>query len=113
MSLFDNDWSEEQAQGLFDSLKLVGGIPNWKPEHLQKLRDWCSAHEHDPAVIDWQFEFVGYELCNSYAEVGRALKRARTVDEARKAVEPYVKAIAEDREWFVSLKSRYETQRTR
>ena len=113
MTIFDNDWTEEQAQGLFDSLKLVGGVPNWKPEYLQKLREWCSTHELEPSAIEGQLEFVGYELCNSYEEVGIALKQARTIEEAIKAVEPYVKAIEEDRDWFLSLKSRYETQRTR
>jgi hypothetical protein len=113
MTLFDNGWTEKQAQALFDSLKLVGGMPNWKPEHLQKLRDWCSKHEQDPATIEGQLEFVGYELCNSYEGIGRALKQARTVEEARKAVESYVNTLEEDRDWFLSLKSRYETQRER
>jgi hypothetical protein len=113
MPVFDNDWTKQQAQGLFDSLELVGGLPNWKSEHLQKLRDWCSAREEDPATIEGQLEFVGYELCNSYEGIGRALKQARTVEEARKAVEPYVNAIEEDRDWFLSLKSRFESQRER
>lgn len=43
MSLLDEGWTEVQAIGVLDMLKLKGGIPNWKPEHLQKLHDWCSA----------------------------------------------------------------------
>ena len=34
-----------------------------------------------------------------------ALKLAQTREEASKAVEPYVKALREDREWFRGLKS--------
>jgi hypothetical protein len=113
MTVYDNDWTEEQAQAVFEALKLVGGIPNWKPEQLQKLRAWCLAREKDPATIDGQLEFVGYELCNSYEGIGRALKQARTLEEARKAVQSYVSAIEEDRDWFLSLKSRFESQRER
>ena len=40
-------WSEAQAQGLLDSLKLDGGTPNWKQEWLERLHDWCSTHERD------------------------------------------------------------------
>jgi hypothetical protein len=47
MTLFDNGWTEDQAKGLIDSLKLTGGVPDWKPEHLQKLHDWCKAQEKD------------------------------------------------------------------
>ena len=47
MTILDNGWTEEQARGLLDSLMLNGSIPNWKPEHLQRLHDWCSAHEKD------------------------------------------------------------------
>lgn len=104
MTLFDNGWTEEQAQGLLDSLKLTGAIPDWKTEQLQKLYDWCSTHEKDHKSIDGQLEFIAHELCNTYEEVGMALKQAKTVEEARRAVEPYVKAIREDREWFRTLK---------
>ena len=45
MPLPDNGWTEEQGQGLFESLNLDGGTPNWKREHLQRLRTWCSAAE--------------------------------------------------------------------
>jgi hypothetical protein len=93
MALLDKGWTEEQAQALLDSLNLVGGIPNWKPEHLQKLRDWCSAHEMDYTAIEGQLEFIAFELCNSYESIGAALKLAKTLEGAKEAVEPYVKAL--------------------
>jgi hypothetical protein len=100
MPILDNGWSEEQAKGLLDSLKLTGSVPDWKPEHLQKLYDWCSAHKKDHKTIDGQLEFIAYEFCNAYEGIGMALKQAKTVEEARKAVEPYMKLLREDREWF-------------
>jgi hypothetical protein len=51
-------WTEQQAQGLLDSLNLDGGAPKWKLEHLRRLRDWCSAHGKDSATIDGQLEFT-------------------------------------------------------
>jgi len=90
MTLLDIGWTEEQAKGLLNGLKLKGGIPNWKPEHLQKLHDWCSAHEKDHTTIEGQLDFVAYELCNSNQGIGLFLKQAKTVEEARMAVEPYV-----------------------
>jgi hypothetical protein len=93
MTLLDQDWTEVQAQGLLDALHLVGGTPNWKPEHLRKLRDWCSANGKDPATVDGQLEFVAYELCNSFQAVGRVLKQAKTVEEAREIVRPYVRRL--------------------
>jgi len=56
MTFLDNGWTEEQAQGLLDKLKLTGGTPNWKPEHIQKLRDWCRALDKDDTAIDSQLE---------------------------------------------------------
>lgn len=100
MTLLDNGWTEEQAQGLLDSLLLVGGPPNWKPEHLQRIRDWCAAHKKDHTSMEGQLEFIAYDLCNSYEAVGLALKQAKTVGEAREAVEPYARLLREDREWF-------------
>ena len=96
MTLLDNGWTEEQAQGLLDSLNLEGGTPKWKWEHLQKLRDWCSANEKDSATVEGQLEFIAYELCNSYEGIGMALKQAKTVREAREAVEPYMKQLKGD-----------------
>jgi Phage tail lysozyme len=93
MTLLDQDWTEVQAQGLLDALHLVGGTPNWKPEHLRRLRDWCSANGKDPATVDGQLEFVAYELCNSFQAVGRVLKQAKTIEEAREIVRPYVRRL--------------------
>jgi Phage tail lysozyme len=93
MPLLDFGWSEEQAKGLFDSLRLTGSVPDWKHERLQKLYEWCSAHEKDHKTIDAQLEFVAYELCNVYEGTGMALKRAKTVDEASQAVQPYIKRL--------------------
>jgi hypothetical protein len=47
----------EQAKGLLDSLNLTSDEPNWKPELLQKLHEWCSAHEKDYKT-DGQLEFI-------------------------------------------------------
>jgi hypothetical protein len=94
MTLFDQDWTEEQAQGLLDGLKLDGGTPKWKLEHLSRLRDWCSAHGMDAATIDGQLEFIAHELCNGFQALGKALKRAKTVEEAREVVEPYVRRLS-------------------
>ena len=91
MTLLDNGWTEEQAKGLL-SLKLVRAIPNWKPD-LQGLYDWCSAHQRDHKTIDGQLEFIAYELCNSYEDIGMARKGAKTVAEASAAVEPYVRRL--------------------
>jgi hypothetical protein len=93
MTLLDQDWTEEQARALLDSLTLDGGTPKWKLEHLKRPRDWCSAHGFDAATIDGQLEFVAYELCNGFRAVGLALKRAKTVEEAREVVEPYIRRL--------------------
>jgi hypothetical protein len=91
ISLFpDNGWTEEQARGLFERLNLDGGTPNWKREHLQRLRSWCWAHGKDPTTVDGQLEFVADDLCNTYEGVGMALRRATTVREAKGAVAPYM-----------------------
>ena len=94
MPLPDNGWTEEQAQGLFESLNLDGGTPKWKWEHLQRLRSWCSAHGKDPATIDGQLEFVAADICDTYEGIGLALKRATTVSEARAAVAPYMNRVS-------------------
>ena len=93
MTFLDNGWTEEQAQGLLDKLKLTGGTPNWKPEHIQRLRDWCRALDKDDTAIDSQLEFVACELLNNYQDVGLALRKAKTVEEAREAVDPYVRQL--------------------
>jgi Phage tail lysozyme len=94
MTLLDNGWTEEQAQGLLDSLKLNGGTPRWKPEHLQRLQDWCSAYDKDPTTVEAQLEFVADELLNSFQAIALFLKRAKTVEQARGAVQPYVRRLA-------------------
>jgi tail lysozyme len=93
MTLLDQDWTEEQAQGLLDSLNLDGGPPAWKPEHLWRLLEWCSAQGNDWATIDGQLGFIAYELCNGFQAVGRALKRAKTVEEARELAKPYARRL--------------------
>ena len=94
MTLLDQDWTEEQAQALLGRLNLDGGTPQWKLEHLKRLRDWCSAHGTDAATIDGQLEFVAYELCNSFQAVGIALKSAKTVEEASEVIEPYIRRLS-------------------
>jgi hypothetical protein len=93
MSLPDNGWTENQAQGLFERLNLDGGTPKWKSEHLHRLRSWCSAHGKDSATIDGQLDFVAADLCDTYEGIGMALMRATTVEEARAAVAPYINRI--------------------
>jgi len=111
MTLFDQGWTEEHAKGLLDSLRLTGGVPHWKPEQLQKLQDWCLDHGKDHKSIEGQLEFVAYELRNAYQDIGMILRRAKTVEEARTAVEPYVKSLLEDREWFLALQRRFDSGR--
>ena len=108
MTLFDQGWTEEHAKGLLDSLRLTGGVPQWKPEQLQKLQDWCLDHGRDHKSIEGQLEFVAYELRNAYQDIGMVLRRAKTVEEARTAVAPYVKSLLEDREWFLALQRRFD-----
>jgi hypothetical protein len=93
MTLLDDGWTTEQAKGLLDSLKLDGGIPEWETNYLEKLRDWCARHDEDWTTIEAQLEFVAYELCHSYEGIGAALKSATTIEEAKEAIEPYVKLI--------------------
>jgi hypothetical protein len=93
MALLNHGWTEEQAQGLLDGLKLTGSIPDWKPEHLQRLHDWCSDRRKNPNAAEAQLEFVAYDLCGTYGALGLALKKARTREAAQRAVEPYVKIL--------------------
>jgi len=94
MTLLDTGWTQEQAQGLLDSLKLNGGMPEWKPEHLQRLRDWSSTRQKDASTIEAQLEFIADELLHSFQAVGMFLKRAHTVDEAKEVVRAYVRRLA-------------------
>ena len=52
--------------------------------------------EKDYKSIEGQLDFVAYELRNAHQDIGMALRRAKTVDEARSAAEPYVTALRED-----------------
>jgi hypothetical protein len=94
MTLLDTGWTQEQAQGLLDCLQLNGGIPDWKSEHLQRLNDWCSAHHKDFNKSEAQLEFVAHELLHSFQAVAMFLKRAKTVEEAREAVQAYVTRLS-------------------
>ena len=93
MILLDTGWTEEQARGLVDSLKLGGGEPDWKPESLQRLHDWCRAHDTDWTTVEAQLDFIADELLKSFQAVGMFLKRAKTVEQAREAVQPYVRRL--------------------
>jgi hypothetical protein len=93
MTLLDSDWTPEQAQGLLDSLKLNCGMPDWRPEALKRLHDWCSTHHEDATKVEGQLEFIAYELLYSFKSVGIFLKRAQTVEEARQAVQLYVRRL--------------------
>ena len=55
-------------------------------------------YEHSRYVLSGvgasgQLEFIAYELLNSFQAVGMFLKRAKTVEEAREAVQPYVRRL--------------------
>jgi len=58
MALLDDGWTEEQAQGLLDGLELSSSSPEWKPEHLQRLYDWCSDRRKNPKAAEAQLELV-------------------------------------------------------
>ena len=93
VAVFDYGWTEEQAWGLLDSLNLTGGEPNWRPEHLQKLREWCSVHDKDCETVEGQLEFIAYEILDVYEGIGMALKRAKTVEDPKAAAAPFVKRL--------------------
>jgi hypothetical protein len=93
MTLVDFGWTGEQAQGLLDSLRLSDSAPHWKPEHLKRLYDWCSAHGKDHKTIEGQLEFIAFDICNDHEAVGLALKLTHTRIEATRAVEPYVRLL--------------------
>jgi hypothetical protein len=76
VAVFDSGWTEEQGKRLLDSLNLTGGEPDWKPEHLQNLRQWCGAHDKDYKTVEGQLEFIAYELLDVYEGIGMALKRS-------------------------------------
>jgi hypothetical protein len=53
----DSNWTPEQAEGLLDSLKLNRGLPDWRPEALKRLHDWCSTYHEDASTVEGQLEF--------------------------------------------------------
>jgi len=69
-------------------------MPEWKTEHLQRLRDWSRTRQKDASTIEAQLEFNADELLHSFQAVGMFLKRAHTVEEAKEAVRPYVRRLA-------------------
>jgi hypothetical protein len=95
MTLLDNGWTGNQAQAVLDGLKLRAGRPDWKPEHLHRLEEWCSVREKDPTSIEIQLEFVAFDLLHAYQGIGMILKRTKTIEEARRAIEPYVNLLRE------------------
>ena len=97
MTLLDGDWTSQQAQGLLDSLKINCGVPDWKAEALKRLCEWCSSHQEDATTVQGQLEFIAYELLHSFKAVGILLKRAETVEEAKHAVQPYVRRLVSER----------------
>lgn len=100
MTLLDEGWTAEQAQALLDRLMLNQGLPDWKPQYLKRFEDWCAAEGKDENAIDSQLEFVAYDLCNEHETIGMALKLARTFDEAKAAVDPYVSMLRAESEWY-------------
>ena len=72
---------------------LNRGMPDWRPEALKRLHDWCSTHQGDATKVEAQPEFIAYELLHSFKSVGIFLKRAKTVEEARQAVQLYVRRL--------------------
>jgi hypothetical protein len=94
MALLDQGWTEEQAQGLLDALKVSNSVPNWKPAYLQTLCDWCGQRRKNPKTIEGQLDFIAYEICNFHEDFGKALKQARTRGEARLIAERFVKQLA-------------------
>jgi hypothetical protein len=96
MTLLDEGWSPEQAQALLDTLMLRDGIPNWKPDHLERFQKWCAAHGIDKNTVDGQLEFIAYDLCHTYETIGIELKLAKTFEEAKAAVQPYAASLREE-----------------
>lgn len=93
-------WKDDQALALLDSLNLTGGRPKWKQEHIERLHDWCSAHEKKPNTLEGQLSFVGYQLLNTHEGIGRELYKAKTYDQAKEVVEPYVRLLSEPVRWL-------------
>jgi len=97
--LLDEGWSPEQAQAVLDKLMLREGIPDWKPQHLKRFEEWCAAEGKEKNAVDSQLEFVAYDLCNEHQTIGMSLKLARTLEEAKAAVVPYVRRLSKESDW--------------
>ena len=98
--LLDEGWSAEQAEAVLDKLMLREGIPDWKPQHLKRFEECCAAEGKEKNAVDSQLEFVAYDLCNEHQTIGMSLKLARTLEEAKAAVVPYVRMLSEKSDWF-------------
>jgi len=98
--LLDEGWSPEQAQAVLDKLMLREGIPDWKPQHLKRFEEWCAAAGKEKNAVASQLEFVAYDLCNEHQTIGMSLKLARTLEEAKAAVVPYVRMLNEETDWY-------------
>src|SRR3954468_4091807 len=93
--LLDEGWSPEQAKAVLDKLTLREGIPDWKPQHLNRFEEWCAAQGKIKNAVASQLEFVAYDLCNEHQTIGMSLKLARTLEEAKAAIVPYVRMLRE------------------
>jgi hypothetical protein len=89
-------WQDFQVLALLDSLDLSDGRPNWKQEQVDRLHDWCSAHEKKPNTVDGQLSFIGYQLLNTHEGIGRELNRAQSYEQAKEVVEPYIKLLTDE-----------------
>src|SRR5262245_66549884 len=97
MVIIDDDWTPRQDQFLLDRLKINCGLPDWKPEAPTRLCNSCSSHQEDATTVEGQLEFIAYELLPSFKALGILLKRAETVEEAKQAVQPYVRRLVSER----------------
>ena len=87
MSLPDNGWTEEQAQGLLESLNLDGGTPKWKRE------DARSFPAHFAAISAMGDETRGSpiadsHLSNSGEAAGSGRKTCQHLTQFRAARQP-------------------------
>jgi hypothetical protein len=92
-------WTREQAAGVVANLRVHSSpwnIAGWQRAHLQRLADWCSAHEHDRATIEGQLAFLDHDLHSNYHYIGSRVKAAKTASEAAAAISPYLAKVAEE-----------------
>jgi hypothetical protein len=72
---------------------LPGGSAIKRQSEVISIAFACRAHQKDHKTLEGQIEFIAYEFCNTHEAVGMALKQAKTVEEARAAVAPYVRLL--------------------